>query len=195
MARIEKAFIQEGWEVVNWSYPSRSKMIDHHAYDLAFILNRIAKKHPGSSIHFITHSLGGLIVRAALNDPCCPEEAKHGCAVLIAPPNQGATFARSLNRFSFFRKMMGSYAGYELMTEEDFDHIGEFPLTKKVLVIAGNFGFNPFIKTSNDGKVAVDETFLSTPHEHCIVGAGHSWITWSPKVIRIAKNYLTRTLD
>ncbi len=57
-------------------------------------------------------------------------------------------------------------------------------------MIAGNLGFNPFIKESNDGKVAVKETFLNTPHEHCVVGAGHSWISLSPKVIRVAKAFL-----
>jgi len=190
MSRIEKAFKKSGWEVINWDYPSRSKMIEDHGLDLVACLKEIAKKRPGKPIHFITHSLGGVIVRSALNHPDCPQEAKMGKAVLIAPPNQGAIFARKFKSFIFFRGMMGKHAGYELMHTPDFEHIGQFPSTKEVLVIAGNLGFNPYIKESNDGKVAVKETFLSTPHMHCIVGAGHSWICFSPKVIRVAKAFL-----
>ncbi len=90
----------------------------------------------------------------------------------------------------FYDQALGDYAGAELMDFTNFQHLGPFPPTKKVLVIAGNLGFNPFIKESNDGKVAVKETFLNTPHEHCVVGAGHSWISLSPKVIRVAKAFL-----
>lgn len=190
MAPIEKALKKEGWTVINWSYPSRDKRIQEHAEDLALVLAEIAEAHPGKPIHFVTHSLGGLIVRAALNVPHCPEEAKQGRAVLIAPPNQGAAYARALSRLGFFRKLMGLASGQELMTEESFAHIGTFPETKEVLVIAGNLGFNPLIKESNDGKVGLSETHLVTPHDFCTVAAGHSWITWSPTVIKIAKNYL-----
>lgn len=190
MSRIEKAFEKSGWEVLNWDYPSRDKRIEEHAEDLVVILNEIACERPGEPIHFVTHSLGGIIVRAALNHPNCPKEAKIGKAVLIAPPNQGAIFARKLKENAFFRWVMGDQSGYELMNAPNFKHLGPFPETKEVLIIAGNLGFNPYIKGSNDGKVAVDETLLNTPHEHTIVGAGHSWISISPKVIRLAKSFL-----
>ena len=195
MSRIEKAFTKSGWEVINWGYPSRSKMIEDHGLDLVASLKEIAEKRPGKPIHFITHSLGGVIVRSALNHPDCPHEAKIGKAVLIAPPNQGAIFARRFKSFFFFRWMMGKHAGYELMNTPSFEHIGQFPNTKEVLVIAGNLGFNPYIKESNDGKVGVKETFLSTPHMHCIVASGHSWISLSLNVIRVAKAVLLPELE
>ncbi|NGX51478.1 MAG: hypothetical protein K1060chlam2_01344 [Chlamydiae bacterium] len=194
MSRIEGAFQKEGREVINWEYASRSKTIEEHGADLVMMLQEAAAERPEEPIHFITHSLGGIIVRAALNHPDCPMEAKIGKAVLIAPPNQGSIFARKCKRFPLFRRMMGEYAGLELMNTPNFEDIGQFPSSKEVLIIAGKLGFNPFIEGRNDGKVAVEETLLTTPHNHHIVSAGHSWICYSSEVIRLAKAFfLPRT--
>ena len=49
----------------------------------------------------------------------------------------------------------------------------------KVLVIAGSLGFNPIIGKQNDGTVAVEETFLNTPHKHLIIRGGHKSILFN----------------
>ena len=46
------------------------------------------------------------------------------------------------------------------------------------------------ISGKNDGKVGVDETRLSTPHEFRKVFAGHSWICHTLKTVEIAKEFL-----
>jgi hypothetical protein len=131
----------------------------------------------------VTHSLGGIITRLTLNHPGCPDEAKIGKAALMAPPNQGSSFGRFLGHFGIMQKFLGPKTGKELLTHTNFDHIGEFPETKKVLIVAGNFGFNPVLGGANDGKVLVSETELNTPHEHAIYFVGHSWIMYDTKVM------------
>ena len=76
------------------------------------------------------------------------------------------------------------------MIANNFDYLGNFPSNIPVLIIAGDFGYNPILTGKNDGKVAVDETFLSTPHEHETVHAGHSWISYNSKAINLAKKFI-----
>ena len=109
---------------------------------------------------------------------------------MIAPPNRGAIYAHRLYHFPPIRLMLGKHSGMQLMTSS-FD-VGEMPADLPVLVIAGTFGFNPLIPGRNDGKVAVQETYLSTPHYHDIVWAAHSWISFTPSVIKKTKHFLSR---
>ena len=177
MSAMVRAFEKEGFNVVNWTYPSREKTIAGHAEDLVKVLQSLDGSGP---VHFVTHSMGGLIVRAALNHPECPETAKQGKAVLLAPPNGGSAFGRSLHRFSFVRYMIGEYAGEELTTEPNFDYLGNFPDGMKVLVIAGEY----------DKKVACEETCLPTPHLHETVPSPHFWIAHHPGSVRKAKQFI-----
>ncbi len=190
MQPMATAFLREGYEAHSWGYPSKERTIEEHAEYLAHDLRAAAERNPGEPIHFVTHSLGGIIVRAALNHPDCPEEAKIGKAVLLVPPNQGSQFGKTLNHVKPIKKLFGENAGSELLTQETFDYLGQFPNSKKVLIISGTFGWNPFIGELNDGKVGVSESCLGTPHEHITVFAGHSWIMYSDSVIDLTVDFV-----
>lgn len=194
MSALASSFKKDGWHVENWSYPSRQKYIEEHAKDLVHRLNQIAKTQPGKPISFVTHSMGGLVVRCALNQLDCPNEAKMGRAVLIAPPNRGSEFARSLYKYKLFRSILGNKSGNQLMTTplDGFDRLGSFPEYMPVLVISGTAGINPLISKGHDGKVGVNETHLSTPHFHEKSFAGHSWICHTPTVIKKTKEFISR---
>jgi pimeloyl-ACP methyl ester carboxylesterase len=191
-AAMACALRRDGWRVLNWGYPSRARTIDGHAAALAGELGRLAGAHPGEEISFVTHSLGGLVVRAALNRPDCPAEARRGRVALLAPPNRGSVLARRLSGFPPARWVFGSHAGRELMTSGDFDRLGAFPEGLPVLVLAGDAGWNPWIPGPDDGKVGVGETPLPTPHRLKRVRAWHSWIAWSPSAIRAVRGFLGR---
>jgi len=183
----------EGFDVYLWDYCSRRNTIEGHADHLVALLNVIAKNKPGQPIHFVTHSLGGLITKTALNHPNCPEEAKIGKAVLLAPPAQGSSLARSIGHLYPIKWVFGKKAGYQLITytKEDMAALGEFPPQKNVLVIAGVKGSSMFFDTPNDGKVTLEETKLSTPHAHYVLYVNHTWIMTSRESIAITKKFLT----
>ncbi len=190
MRYLVKNFQAEGSNVINWKYPSRDKTIEGHAEDLVITLQEISSKNPGKPIHFIAHSMGSLVVRKALNHPSCPSEAKRGKAVLFGPPNQGISLARYLSPYTLMKKIAKSSAGKELMAEKDFEHLGSFPPSMPVLVIAGTCGYNPLITGENDGVVAVSETFLTTPHKHIKLYRGHKSLLFSKKALGLAKEFL-----
>ncbi|NGX60158.1 MAG: hypothetical protein KR126chlam3_01324 [Chlamydiae bacterium] len=183
MNKMAKAFEKEGYEACSWDYPSRERTVEQHAEVLIRDLQETARKHPGEAIHFVTHSLGGIIVRAVHNHPNCPEEAKMGRAVLLAPPNQGSCSGQFLSHIGLFHKIMGGKAGRQILFSENFDYVGEFPEEKEVLVISGTCGWNPVVGGKNDGKVGVKESCLNTPHKHKTHFSGHSWMMYSDTVI------------
>lgn len=191
MSRIGKTFSKNGYEVSLFGYPSRKQTIAEHSELLVADLKVTARKNPKEKIHFVTHSLGGIILRAALNHPECPPEAKQGRAVLISPPNRGTSFGRFLYYVSPIRKFLGKKTGHELLTSKNFDHLGNFPSEMEILVISGTFGFNPTVRGKNDGKVSVKESCLKTPHSHITTFSGHSWIMYSRYVSRQAYDFIS----
>lgn len=106
--------------------------------------------------------------------------------------NRGSSFGRYLRRYKSVKKILGNYAGHELMIMKSFEHIGPMPSTMKVMVIAGDLGMNHTVPGKNDGKVAVEETKLSTPHEHRVIHTGHCWISHHPKVPKLAKEFFQK---
>lgn len=192
---LEKDLKKDGWNVVNWGYASREALIQDHGKQLVKELQQLAAKNPNRPIHFVSHSMGGLVLLAALNHPDCPREAKIGRLVAIAPPIRGSIWGQWLNRFSLFRAIAKEFAGKELMTKENFNDMGEYPDSlEKILVIAGSLGFNPFIPGKNDGTLAVTETVLNCPHEHIVIRRGHRMIVFSKKVAELTRNFLSAKL-
>ncbi len=191
MKGIGKAFQRRGYHAYLWDYPSRKKSIEEHAVDLAVELKERARQNPNEPIHFVTHSLGGIILRAALNHPDCPEEAKKGRAVLLSPPNQGSCYGRFLNHFRPIRKLVGKKAGMQLLNSQNFEHLGQFPISMDILVISGTCSWNPFIKGINDGTVRVIEGCLTTPHKHITIFSGHCWMMFSDPVITNSLEFIS----
>ena len=178
----------KGFKPHLWDYPSRDRTIEEHSNVLVHHLQKTARKN--QPIHFVTHSMGGLILRAALNNPKCPHEAKIGKAVLIAPPNRGSQYGRALGKLKPMKKYLGSKSGHQLLHSQNFDHLGTFPSSLNILVIAGTLGWNPTIDGPNDGKVSVSETRLNTPHYHTTVPCGHSWIMRAKPTINKTLTFL-----
>jgi pimeloyl-ACP methyl ester carboxylesterase len=187
----------EGLDVILWEYPSWHKRIEDHAYDLVELLKHIAEEKPGKPIHFVTHSLGGVVTRAALSHPECPQEAKVGKAILIAPPNKGSCLGRSFKDVTPLKLIFGSHAGSQILnyTQEEMEALGSFPPEKEVVVIAGVKGSSIFFSVPNDGKVSLSETYLATPHKHITVEATHTWILKGRETIQIITEILFETYD
>ncbi len=193
MKAMGEAFRHQGYDAYLWDYPSRDHSICEHAQSLNKILKCIAQEKPGVPINFVTHSLGALILRTTLNLPDCPYEAKIGRAVLLAPPNKGSFVARGFRDNFLARAFFGAKSGYELMTytETEMVSLGNFPACMEIMVVAGTRGVYPwFNRIPNDGKIAVCETYLNTPHFHCIVTLRHSSITCAPCILELAKKFI-----
>ena len=198
MRKFERAFHEQGYRTVNWGYRACSNTIEEHAEEFVKVLQGIAKKHPGDPISFVTHSLGGIIARAAVSHPACPREAMIGSVVQIAPPNQGAVLGRKIGHLGIKNLGIGMQSGVQLLEAEpgDFDRFGEFTDSMDVLIIAGTRAINPLlVEGQNDGVVMVLETLLSRPHDLLVIQSGHLIIKIDPRVVRAAVSYIAKSSD
>ena len=197
MFTIKKALTGGGFTVYNWDYPSRQCTIEQHACNLVPVLQQLAAHNPGEPIDFIAHSTGSLILRAALNLPGCPEEAKTGRAVLLAPPNQGSELGNRYRNFAPIRFAMGSKTGRELMCYDacDVHNLGTFPDSMEVLVIAGTNGNCLLFNKPNDGYITVSETALDTPYYWKCFPVTHSGLLTNPTVLCYMKRFLQNSSE
>jgi pimeloyl-ACP methyl ester carboxylesterase len=194
MRHVERALCGSGFDVFLWQYRSREKFIEQHGCDLVRVIRQIAYQYPGKPIHFVTHSIGGLVLRAALNNPLCPREAKIGSAVLLAPPNQGSSLGRRFRQVPPLPFILGNRSGWEILnyTPYDMSFIGNFPPTMRVLVIAGTKGSKLLFDKPNDGYVLVTETALNTPYQFLCFPVSHGDLLKTPAVLYATRNFLCR---
>lgn len=177
-----------GHRVINWHYPSRRRTIAEHVE--AFAAEVAPKLHDAERVDFITHSLGGIIIRQFL--------AEHpltnlGRVVMLAPPNRGSEVADVLGRRPLLRLAMGK-PGRELGTSPSSVPnqlpAANFPLG----VIAGTRTANPlfsrWIQGPNDGKVSVERTMCDGMQALLVVTRTHTFMPWAPDVIASAMRFV-----
>lgn len=125
MKRLDGSFQAAGYRTSNWGYNSLFRPIDFHASRLAEHITKLDADSGVSSIHFVTHSMGCIVTRAALGKA---RPTKMGRWVMLAPPNRGSYVANAFPRFvravltpvEELRAAEGSYVN-ELPVPEDID--------------------------------------------------------------------------
>jgi pimeloyl-ACP methyl ester carboxylesterase len=177
----------QGYRILSWDYPSRRGTTCDHAALLAQFL-RERNITPSDTVHFITHSLGGLVVTAYLQRS---DAIKTGRAVMIAPPLGGSAIVDEGIKWPGFREFFGP-AINELQTTT--------PATPtnaphhEIAIIAGNKGQWPwsylFIGEPNDGKVSVASTRVMNSKEHVTLPYDHTGIIMRRDVIDRAMRFI-----
>jgi triacylglycerol lipase len=183
MDTIAKRLQMEGYRVINVDYPSRHKKIEELAELAVNEGLKFCYKEKANRIHFVTHSLGGILVRYYLSLNKIPEL---GRVVMLAPPNQGS---KVVDKFSWVPgyEMLNGPAGYQLGTDENSVPLKLAPSNFEVGIIAGDRTINLILSTAfegpNDGKVAVKDTKLEGMKDFIVVHRSHPFIMQGDEVI------------
>ncbi len=180
--------------VVPFQYASTRAPISQHADALRQV---IAGLPADSQLSFISHSLGGIVVRHALGDWQAEgnEEDLHRVKhiVMLGPPNQGSALARLLSKTGFFGFVAGSSS---LELGRDWRNLEEKLATPTCPfgIIAGSTVeaklSNPWLRGDSDLVVAVDETRLVGAEDFLIVDGLHTFLMDYPQVQRAVSNFL-----
>ena len=171
---------QRGWCTRCVGYPSLTRPIERLA-------EHVAEQIAGESgrVHFVTHSLGGLVLRRLLHAHRPPNL---GRVVMLAPPNRGSRLAR---RFSRFGRVVPALRQLALSERELNRLLG--PIDFELLIVAGTRAAGPLrwlAPTASDGVVSVDETFAGTRGDSLVVPRGHTFIMDSPEVLDRVDQFL-----
>src|SRR5688572_5842182 len=167
-----------------FSYPTVvGSMSDHVRRLIDF-----AHAHRSERLHFVGHSLGGLVILKALS---VTDDLPSGRAVLLGSPLQGSRTVQRLARVSFGRTLLGG-----ALIEECIDSSSrEWSGRRDVGVIAGSmrFGLGRVLGNlgdQHDGTVTVDETRLPGAKDHIVVAASHTGMLLSAEVAAQTRYFL-----
>lgn len=176
MAVMERALTQAGYKVRNVDYPSRSASIERLAEAAVGTAVADCENDGATKINFVTHSLGGILVRSYVAHHSVP---RLGRVVMLGPPNQGSEVVDKLGGWWLFKKV-NSPAGNELGTGQDSTPNKLGPASFCVGIIAGNWTINwinsLLIPGRDDGKVSVERTKLAGMADHMVIPSAHPFI-------------------
>lgn len=188
MNKMAKALRTEGYQVINVDYPSTTATIEELTVQVFKSIEPQLKD--SETIHFVTHSMGGIILRQYLQEH---DIHNLGRVVMLAPPSRGSEVTDKLGSI-FLYKWINGPAGNQLGTETS-----SLPLRLKAPIfelgiIAGDRSINPILSMlipgPDDGKVSLARVKPESYTDYRQVHATHPCMMRNNAVITETKYFL-----
>jgi pimeloyl-ACP methyl ester carboxylesterase len=150
----------------------------------------IEARAPGRPVHFITHSLGGILLRSLLaEDPEMPAAR----VVMLAPPNSGSEIVDWSRSHPLIHRLLGP-AGRALGSDGIPISLPPFPGRIEAAVIMGRRCTLPLFKhlldDDNDGIVSAAKGRIEGLQRFTVIDADHTFIQVHPEAIRLSLKFL-----
>lgn len=191
LKKMEGRLKDKGYDVLNIDYPSR-------AYNIQTLTEKFIKtaieshcKDKTNKIHFVTHSMGGIIVRYYLQT-FQPDNI--GRIVMLSPPNQGSEVVDFLRQSGIVQTVMGP--AFEQLSTDPSGFVNMLDEARaETGVIAGRCSLNwinsAIIPGEDDGKVSVSRSKLKNMKDFLVVNRTHPFIMKADEVIKAVICFLT----
>lgn len=172
------------FNVLTFSYPSVTGSMSNHVRRLV----EFAQAQKTERLHFVGHSLGGIVILRALQ---LTNDLPPGRAVLLGSPLQGSRAARGVARLPLGKWILGS-----AIKEETIENVTrQWSGRRDVGVIAGSRGLGMGRLVANfdsdhDGTVLVNETLLPGAKDHIVLRTSHTGLLFSAEVADQAVYFL-----
>lgn len=155
-----------------YDYPTSSGTLREHAVHFRMFLGEQLNRFP--RVELVTHSMGGLLARVALDTLAPEEKSRIGRIVMLAPPNHGSPEATFYNRLLPFAGLLVPPVPDLRDVPAAAVHQLPVPQGFEIGVIAG----------SRDHKAPIASTHLETETDHIVLDAAHAFIMNKPEVQR-----------
>lgn len=206
MNKMEKALTHAGYAVCNISYPSTEHIISilaerHIVSSINRCISELEEptgKLAEESIHFVTHSMGGILVRYLAKFQSAPFDPqlkipRFGRVVMLSPPNNGSEVVDKLGEFWLFDLLNGP-AGQELGTDSESVPRTLGPADFEVGIVTGrrtiNFFLSLMIEGKDDGKVSIENAKLEGMADFLVLPATHPFIMKNNEAISQTIHFL-----
>lgn len=180
-----------GFTVLNVAYPSLQISVAQAVENFINPALASLKLEPGARVHFVTHSLGGIVFRAWANQRAV--DFPLGRTVMLAPPNQGSEIMDHLAERLWFRLLLGPVV-HELGSSENSTPNQIGPVPPETAVIMGRRSLLPLFRhllgRESDGIVTVAGGHVEGEAAFLVVEADHTFIMWRPSVLRLVARFL-----
>lgn len=180
------------YEVVNHRYPSTRNSVEALADQyIPAMVDECSQYHP-ERIHFVTHSLGGIILQKYLETHTIEHLSS---IVMLGPPNHGSPLADMFHKNELARFILGPVLS-ELTTTSQSVKPKDLPAdhSYKIGIIAGNYTINPLgsfiFKEPNDGKVSVSSTQLDHMNDFIVLPVSHTFMIQNEMVERQVLSFI-----
>lgn len=189
MANLDHYLQNHGYNVINIDYQSTRypietlvKQINKH-----LVSNKV---NTAKKVHFVTHSLGGIVTRLLLKEY---PMTNLGRVVMLSPPNRGSELIDTFKEVNYLKEIAGP-AAISLGTMADSlpNRLG--PVDYELGIITGNWSFNPIysaiIPGDDDGKVSVERAKIKGMKDFLVLPYSHTFIMNKPRVQKEVLNFL-----
>ena len=188
MTKMETALVEAGYQVSNIGYPSRK----HRIEDFAKMVRKevLETSDEGDTLHFVAHSLGGIILRyIQKKDPL----ENLGKVVMLSPPNQGSEVVDKLGDWPLFKWINGP-AGCQLGTDENGFVKSLGTVDFELGILTGDRSINLILSLmipgKDDGKVSVGNAKVAGMNDFMILHVSHPYIMKNKTSIHQTIHYL-----
>ena len=187
MEPLARALNREGFSTLNLPYPSARLPIAELVAHVTPQIEKIAGEVP---VHFITHSLGGILVRAMLAREVSWTTGK---IVMLAPPNGGSEIVDWAQAHPPLQRLLGP-TGLTLGSDGVSGTLSPLPPEIETAVIMGKRRAIPFFKnlldSENDGIVSAARGRLDGMRAFTVIDADHTFMPMHPEAIRRCVDFL-----
>lgn len=181
MALIAAALRSEGYSVTNLGYPSTSAPTAVLAD--RFLTPLINHLEDAPQLHFVTHSMGGIMLRHSL---AAFRPANLGRVVMTAPGNHGSALLELYRRTPPYKLLMGP-SGQEAGLDDHCYACALPDADYELGIIGGTVALDPLaavmLKWPNDGRLDLDSVRLPGMKDFVAVPAGHDLLAFHPATI------------
>lgn len=183
MAWLDRGLARAGFRVFRFGYPSVRGSLQANAAALADFAAAI----DAPQIHWLGHSLGGIIIFRAL----AGGRFAGGRVVMLGSPLQGSAAAARLAKLETGRTMLG-----RSVLEWFAAPASRWTLPFELGIIAGTRSIGlgrivaPQLPKPNDGAICLEETRIAGAREYLDLPVSHSGMLLSSRVARCSANFL-----
>lgn len=188
MERLDRAFAAKGYRTLNWDYDARNFTVQENAGKLDSLI-RTRGIHR-TRTHFVTHSIGGLVVRYYLEEYTLPHPGRF---VMISPPNQGSYLATELQDFPPFKWFYRESVQNLLTGQDAFAPNAGIPDTEFGIIAGGTGGkrgFTWYLPGDDDGVLSVEQTKLKGAEDFILLNHVHANIVIQDDTIIQALHFI-----